>query len=90
VLALGRDLVNLSVISGRDVEVTGFVQCEIPDVLRARGEIFGGTPRGIKKGLGRFAGRFFGGGLALTFGGIAFFPGLVLDFVTLPSGAVAA
>ena len=59
VLALGSDFVDLAVVAGGDVQVSGLVENEVPDVFRAGREILGRTPRGIQRGLGRILRRFF-------------------------------
>src|SRR3954470_1221381 len=53
VLALRRDLVDFTVVAGRNIQISGLIESEIPDVFRAGCKVFGGTPGRVQSGLGR-------------------------------------
>ena len=47
VFAIGRNFVDLAVISGGDIEIARLIENQVPDIFRARRKIFGGCPGGI-------------------------------------------
>ena len=51
VLAFGRDLVDLTVIAGRDEKISRLIESEIPDVFCAGREILRRTPGRIQRRL---------------------------------------
>src|SRR5579864_7529045 len=74
-------------ITRGDVEIVGFVQCEVPYVLGARREVDRRTPGGIERRLGWIFDRVFvacGCGL-----GGGFLRGLMLDLIHLAVGSSA-
>src|SRR5579864_582969 len=88
-ISLWRHFVDFATIAGTDVEISGLVESQVPDVLRAGREIFGRGPGRINCGLRRIfrpvVGRLI---LGLVFGlrGFSLVSGLVLDLVHLAIG----
>ena len=80
VLPLRRNFVDLTVIAGGNVEITGLIESEIPDVFGAGRKIDGGIPGGIQSGLARIFRGIVGRLARLAPGFVA---GLVLELVNL-------
>ena len=64
VFSLGRDFVNLAMISGGDVKIARLIENEVPDIFRARRKVFGRSPPGIQDGLAESFGKSLDASLA--------------------------